>query len=172
MRVADAIFKRLEQETSAIYYVPGGSAMFLIDALGRSKLKRVSAIHEQGAGFAAIGHAMSTGTLGVALATSGPGAMNMTTACLAAWTDSIPVLFITGQARTEALGGSDKLRTQGLQPADIISHVHTMTKFAYQPMTSGQDCLMALDRMIAECLSGRRGPCWLSVPQDIQAMQI
>src|SRR5688500_3168705 len=160
-RVADKIFKRLEAETSAVYYVPGGSAMFLVDALGRSQLTPVSALHEQGAGFAAIGHAMSTGTLGVCLATSGPGAMNMTTACLAAWTDSIPVLFITGQARTEALGGNPELRTQGLQPADIIASVQNMTKMAYQPMTSGHDCLMALDRMIAECLSGRKGPCWL-----------
>ena len=172
MRVADAIFKRLESETSHCYYIPGGGAMFLIDALGRSRITPVSNIHEQGAGFAAIGHAMSTGGLGVCLATSGPGAMNLTTACLAAWTDSIPVLFITGQARSEALAGNPKLRTKGLQPADIIPMVEHMCKMAYQPMTSGHDAVMALDRMIAECLSGRRGPCWLSIPQDIQAAVI
>ena len=172
MRVADKIFERLSTETTHCYFVPGGGAMFLIDALGRSKLTPVSALHEQGAGFAAIGHAMSTGGLGVCLATSGPGAMNLTTACLAAWTDSIPVLFITGQARSEALAGNPKLRTKGLQPADIIPMVKPMTKMAYQPMTSGHDAVMALDRMITECLSGRKGPCWLSVPQDIQAMNI
>ena len=172
MRTADKIFQRLQAETDAVYYLPGGQAMFLVDALGRSKLKRISALHEQGAGMMAIGHAMATGRLGVALATSGPGAANMVTACLAAWTDSVPVLFISGQGRTETLGGSSRLRAHGLQPADIIPMVTPITKLAYQPMTSGHDAVMALDKMIYECLHGRRGPCWLSVPQDVQAMEI
>lgn len=171
MRVADAIFKRLARETSCVYFVPGGGAMFLVDALGRSKLKPISALHEQGAGFMAIGHAMSSGGLGVCLSTSGPGATNMMTACLAAWTDSIPVLFISGQARTEALGGGDKLRTHGLQPAPIIPIVTPITKRCYEPVNR-VDCMLVLDAMIDLCLSGRRGPCWLSVPQDVQAQEV
>jgi len=171
MRVADAIFQRLNFETSHVYYVPGGGAMFLVDALGRSQLKPVSALHEQGAGFMAIGHAMATGKLGVCMSTSGPGASNMLTVCLAAWTDSIPVLFISGQARTEALGGGDALRTHGLQPADIVPIVRPMTKWAFEPGT-GKHCLEVLEIMITYCLEGRRGPCWLSVPQDIQAAEV
>jgi len=172
MRVADAIFKRLEKETDVVFFIAGGSCMFLVDALGRSNLRRVSAIHEQGAGAMALGYAMASGRLGVCLTISGPGATNAITPCLAAWTDSAPVLFISGQARTETLGGGDGLRTHGLQPGDIISMVKPITKVAYQPMSSGQDCMMALEHMISECLSGRRGPCWLSVPQDIQAAAI
>ena len=59
MRVADAIFERLAKETSAVYYVPGGGSMYLVDALGRSNTKAISAIHEQGAGLMALGHAMT-----------------------------------------------------------------------------------------------------------------
>ena len=120
----------------------------------------------------ALGYAMASGKLGVCLTISGPGATNAITPCLAAWNDSVPVLFISGQARTETLGGGDKLRTHGLQPCDIIPMVKHITKLAYQPMTSGHDCLMALDKMIEACLSGRRGPCWLSIPLDVQGMEV
>lgn len=172
MRVSDAIFERLKSVTDTVFFVPGGSCMFLVDALGRSGLCRVNALHEQGAGLMALGYAMATGRLGVCLTISGPGATNAVTPCLAAWTDSASVLFISGQARTETLGGPDGLRTHGLQPGDIIPMVKPITKIAYQPMSSGADCLLALDKMIESCLSGRRGPCWLSVPQDIQAATI
>ncbi len=170
MRVADAIFKRLEQETDCVFFVPGGSSMFLVDALGRSNLRHVSALHEQGAGAMALGYAMASGKLGVCCTISGPGATNAITPCLAAWNDSVPVLFISGQARTETLGGGEGLRTHGLQPADIVRIVKPITKIAYQP-GGNHDCMMALDKMIEACLSGRRGPCWLSVPQDIQGME-
>ena len=142
--------------------------MFLVDALGRSGLRAVSCIHEQGAGFEALGHARVTG-FSCCLVTSGPGVTNAMTACLAAWTDSVPVLFISGQARTDSLRGNTRAR--GLQYVNI-DIVRPITKKAYEPMTSAMDALMALDDMILECKSGRRGPCWLSVPQDLQAADV
>lgn len=172
MRVADAIFKRLADVTDCVFFVPGGSSMFLVDALGKSGLRHVSALHEQGAGAMALGYAMASGRLGVCCTISGPGATNAITPCLAAWNDSVPVLFISGQARAETLGGPNGLRSRGLQPCDIIPIVKPITKLAYQPMSSGLDCLMALDNMIEACLNGRRGPCWLSVPQDVQGMEV
>lgn len=170
MRVADAIFQRLSAVTDTVFFVPGGGAMYLIDALGRSWLKHVSMIHEQGAGIAAIGYAMAGERLGVCLTTSGPGATNATTACLAAWTDSVPVLFISGQARTEQINNS-KARSKGLQYVDIIRMVKPITKKAYETQ-GNHDCLLALEDMITTCMSGRRGPCWLSIPQDVQGMTI
>ena len=166
MNVAAAIWKRIAQETNTAYFVPGGGAMFLVDALGRSGLAHVSMIHEQGAGIAAIGHAMASGGLGVCLTTSGPGATNALTACLAAWTDSVPVLFVSGQARTEQINAS-RARARGLQYADIVGMARQITKASYEPQ-NGTDCLLALEDMIAQCLTARRGPCWLSVPQDVQ----
>ena len=111
MRVADAIFEKLKQETDTVYVVPGGGAMYLVDALGRSGMKYVSAIHEEGAGLMAIGHAMYTKSLGVALVTSGPGSTNIITALAAAWMDSIPFLIISGQAKSETLIGDTGMRT-------------------------------------------------------------
>ena len=169
MRVADVIFKRLEQYTDTVYFVPGGGAMFLVDALGRSGLRHVSMIHEQGAGIAAIGHAM-VGGLGVCLTTSGPGATNAVTACLSAWTDSVPVLFISGQARTEQINASTA-RAKGLQYADIVGMVSPITKRAHEPQDA-DSCLTTLDDMIHECMTGRHGPCWLSVPQDVQGVEV
>lgn len=171
MRLSDSIFARLKQETDYIFMVPGGAAMFLVDALGRSGIPHVSALHEQGAGAMALGYAMASGKLGVVLTISGAGAVNAMTPCLAAWSDSVPMLFISGQTSTSLLKGNG-LRTHGLQPADIIPMVKPITKIAYQPETSGHDCLMALDAMIKLCLSGRRGPAWLSIPLDIQSAEV
>jgi len=172
MRCADAIFQTVANYTDTVYFIPGGGSMFLVDALGQSGLRAVSSIHEQGAGFEALGHAMQSNGLGVCLTTSGPGATNAITACYAAWTDSVPVLFISGQARTYTLIGETGVRVRGLQEVDIIPMVKVITKKAYQPETSGYDCLLALDDMITACLHGRRGPCWLSVPQDIQTEEV
>lgn len=170
-RVADAIFARLKQETDVIFFVPGGQAMFLVDALGQSGIRHISAIHEQGAGCMALGYAMLTGRLGVCLTTSGPSAMNAVTACLAAWMDSVPVLFISGQARTATLVGDSGLRSRGVQECDTVSIVKPITKWATQP-DSQCGIMEILTDMISLCKSGRRGPCWLSVPQDVQGMEL
>ena len=169
MRVADAVFERLAQETSTVYLVAGGAAMFLIDALGRSGMRYVPAIFEQGAGLMAIGHAMASGGLGVCLTTSGPGATNALTACLAAWMDSIPVLFLSGQVRSDTLARPG-MRTFGVQEANVIVIVESITKYAKEPMTPA-DTLAALDVAIHQCKSGRMGPAWLSLPQDVTGME-
>jgi len=170
MRVADAIFERIKKETDTVYFVPGGAAMYLVDALGRSGLRAVSAIHEQGAGYMAIGHAMATGGLGVCLVTSGPGATNAVSACLAAWTDSVPVLFISGQAHSKSLVGDTGLRTRGVQEGPTVDIVEPITKEVYElrPKTK----LIIFEEMIEMCKSDRPGPCWLSVPLDVQGVEI
>jgi acetolactate synthase-1/2/3 large subunit len=170
MRVADAIFERLKPETDAVFFIAGGGAMFLVDALGRSGLRAVSALHEQGAGAMALGYAMLTGRLGVCLTTAGPGATNAITPCLAAWTDSVPVLFISGQPRSDTLAGNSGLRSRGIQEAPIVEMVGPITKYARE--TGPDVALLELKIAIEQCLTGRRGPCWLSVPQDVQGATI
>jgi acetolactate synthase-1/2/3 large subunit len=171
MRLADAILQRVAQETNTIYMVSGGGAMFLVDAAGRSGLQVVPMIHEQGAGYAAFGHAMIAG-FGVCLVTSGPGSGNAVTACMAAWMDSVPMLFISGQAKSETLVHDTGLRTRGIQETEIIRMVKPITKRAYQPESSAIDCMMALEYMILECRNERPGPCWLSVPLDLQGVEV
>lgn len=167
MRVADAIFARLKQETDTVYMLPGGGAMYLVDALGRSGLCYMAMITEHGAGMAALSDAMYRNGLGVCLVTSGPGSTNALTACGAAWTDSVPVLFLSGQAKSETLIGDTGLRTRGVQEIDIVAMTRPITKMAGQP-TRREDVLPTLEQMIALCKAGRPGPCWLSIPLDIQ----
>lgn len=169
MRIADKIFEVLASHTQHVFFVPGGGAMYLVDALGRSGIPHTSAIHEQGAGFMALGYAMYTNKLGVCLTTSGPGATNAITACAAAWTDSVPLLFLTGQAKTETLIGDSGLRTRGVQEIPIIPMVEPITKSAWE--CGAENCLPILDGLIKLSMEKRRGPTWLSIPLDIQGAE-
>jgi len=171
MRIADVIFDRLKTEVSCICMVSGGGAMHLVDALGRSGIFYLACIHEAGAGLAAIGHAMASNGLGVCLVTSGPGSTNVLTAVAAAWMDSVPVLFISGQAKSTSLVGDSGRRTVGIQEIDIIPIIAPITKLAHQ-LKAGEDVLEWLNKMIALCKEGRPGPCWLAVPLDVQGRQI
>jgi acetolactate synthase-1/2/3 large subunit len=171
MNTSEAIFDILKQYVDCVFFVPGGGAAYLVDALGRSGLRAVSMLHEQGAGFAAIGYAQIRNGLGVCLVTSGPGACNAVTPCAAAWVDSVPVLFISGQPRSDTLIGNSGLRTRGIQEIDIVPMVEHITKYAAQPLKGDMAQGLAL-AMIYDCLKERRGPCWLSVPLDVQMEEI
>jgi acetolactate synthase-1/2/3 large subunit len=140
--------------------------MHLLDSLGRSGIPYVACLHEQGAGYAAIGYAQMTGKLGVVLTTSGPGATNCITPCAAAWTDSVPVLFISGQAKSDTL--SHGQRSRGQQEIWIIQMVKPITKGAEQ-YKSGSYLMYSMPYIVKTALDGRRGPCWISIPLDVQA---
>jgi acetolactate synthase-1/2/3 large subunit len=173
-KTSDAIFDILRRYTDVVFFVPGGQAAHLVDSLGKSGLRRVSALHEQGAAFMACGYAMATGKLGVCLTTSGPGAVNAIAGCAAAWMDSIPVLFISGQANSWSLIGDTGLRVRGVQEVDIVPMVENIVKDWCRPVrTSGDKYIMiAVERMIKGCLSDRCGPAWLDVPLDLQAEEL
>ncbi len=168
-RLADAVWRRIAGEVEHVFYLPGGGCGPLVDALGRSGLKAVSCLHEQGAGFAAVAYAQHRG-FGVALGTSGPGAANLITPCLAAWVDSVPILFITGQVGADwlALPG---MRCRGTQEAPTIEMVKPITKDCGMPMR-GRDALAMLDLLIAVARDGRAGPVWLDVPMNVQAEEL
>jgi len=170
MNTSDVIFDILKQYTDVVFFVPGGQAAFLVDALGRSGLKHISALHEQGAGFMACGYAQYTGRLGVCLVTSGPGATNAITPCAAAWMDSLPVLFISGQAN---LHPNDNLRVRGVQSVNIVYCVDQITKRVYlidRKVLSPN--MVFVKGMIETCLSDRPGPCWIDIPLNMQAEEI
>jgi len=176
MKTSDAIFDILKQYTDTVFFVPGGGAMHLVDSLGKSGLAHISALHEQGAAFMACGYAQYAGRLGVCLTTTGPGATNAITGCAAAWMDSIPVLFISGQAKSDTLIGNTGLRVRGVQEVDIISMVKPITKRAYRLIFAnhmiGGDVRDDIRELAELCMEGRRGPAWLDVPLDIQAEQL
>src|SRR3990167_8000865 len=171
MRTVDAIWEIVKKYTDVVFYVPGGQAAFLVDALGWSGLRHISMLHEQGAAFAACGYAQQCNGLGVCLVTSGPGATNAITGCAAAWMDSLGVLFISGQANSWSLIGDSGLRVRGVQEVDIIPMVKPITKSAHRTMLS-RYTIINLQIAIAACLDSRRGPAWLDVPLDIQAREV
>ena len=114
MRAVDAIMECLKAErVENVFGIPGGASLPTYDALYDAGIRRVQCRHEQGAGHAAEGYAKASGQVGVALATSGPGATNLVTCIADAVMDSVPTVFLTGQVRTELIG------TDGFQEADI-----------------------------------------------------
>ena len=172
MKASDALFQALKQAgIETVFVLPGGGAMHLNDSLGQSGLIYVTHLHEQGAGFAAVGHANYTGKTAVCLVTSSPGATNAITPCAHAWVDSVPVLFISGQAPSTMLVRDSGLRCRGPQEVGIIEMVRPITKMASEVIYSEALSRVA-ESLLYLCQSGRKGPCWLSVPLDVQAEEV
>jgi acetolactate synthase-1/2/3 large subunit len=140
--------------------MPGGANLPLYDALLDSGLRHVLMRHEAGAGHAAEGYARATGRVGVAFATSGPGATNLVTPIADAQMDSIPTLFVTGQVRTALRG------TNAFQEADVIGITAPIVKHSIaveRPDDVGQAIADALHLATA----GRPGPVLVDVPVDV-----
>jgi acetolactate synthase-1/2/3 large subunit len=173
MRVADYIMSRLaDLGIRHVYFLPGGGAMHLNDALGRHPdLEPVLCLHEQAAGIAAEAAGKLSGGPSACMTTCGPGATNAVTAVLGAWLDSTPVFFISGQVKSADLKAGTGLRMLGVQEADIVSIVAPITKRAVT-LTDPQAVAEVFDELEQAALSGRRGPVWLDVPLDVQAAQV
>lgn len=173
MRVADYIMERLARlGIRQVYFLPGGGAMHLNDALGRHpQLEPILCLHEQAAGIAAEAAAKLSGGPSACMTTCGPGASNAVTAVLGAWLDSTPVFFVSGQVKSADLKGDRGLRMLGVQEADIVSIVRPITKHAVT-LLDPQAVAEVFDELEQQALSGRRGPVWLDVPLDVQAAQI
>ncbi len=176
MRVADFVFKYLaDAGVRHVFLVTGGGAMFLNDALRReTRIRHICQHHEQACAMAAEGYARVTGMPGVVSVTSGPGGINALNGVFGAWTDSIPVLVISGQVKRETCMSSYPdlaLRQLGDQESDIIRMVRGITKYAVQ-VTDPAAIRYHLERAWHLAQSGRQGPCWLDIPVDVQSSHI
>ena len=176
MRIADYIFKTLaDKGVRHVFFVSGGGAMHLNDALGReSRIKYVCNLHEQACAMSAEGYARMRGTPGVINVTTGPGGTNALTGVMGAWLDSVPMLIISGQIKraTMITACPDiKLRQLGDQEYNIVDAVKPMTKFANTVM-SVEEVPETLEYAWRLCQSGRPGPVWIDVPLDIQASEM
>ena len=115
-----------DEGVDVVFGYPGGTIMPVYDALfSERRMRHILVRHEQGAAFAAGGYARSSGRVGVAIATSGPGATNLLTGLLDANMDSVPVVAITGQVRSQLMG------SDGFQEADVTSMAQPATKRAF-----------------------------------------
>ncbi len=156
------LFKVLEQHgVEHIFGYPGGAIMPIYDALVDSNVQHFLCRHEQGASFSAIGYARASEKIGVCMATSGPGATNLITGLADALADSIPVVAITGQVPTAAMG------SDAFQETDIFGLSLACTKHSFQ-VTNITDLEKVLHQAFAIALEGRQGPVLVDIPKDIQ----
>ena len=161
-----------DQGVRHVFMLPGGGAMHLNDSLGRCEgLEFVSVQHEQAAALAAEAYARVTNNLGVAMVTSGPGGTNAVTGVAAAWLDSTPVLFISGQVKRADIRRDPQLRQLGVQEIDIVSIVKPITKYAVT-ILEPETIRFHLEQAVHLARSGRPGPVWIDIPLDVQAAKI
>jgi acetolactate synthase-1/2/3 large subunit len=166
MRAVDAIMECLKAEgVEHVFGIPGGANLPTYDALYDAGIRHVQCRHEQGAGHAAEGYAKASGNVGVALATSGPGATNLVTCIADAVMDSVPTVFITGQVRTELIG------TDGFQEADISGITMPIVKHSIL-IQDPRDIPKAVHEAFHIARTGRPGPVLLDVPQDLSRADI
>jgi acetolactate synthase-1/2/3 large subunit len=173
MKLSDYVFDFLvKKSVDTIFYLPGGGCMHLLDSMALNKrINAVSLLHEQAVAVAAESYSNTSGKMGVALVTSGPGATNTITGILAAYLDSSPCFFITGQVKTTDLKSRFGVRSHGSQEADIVSIVSSITKYA-AIVTEKTTIRYHLERAWHEAMSGRRGPVLIDIPLDIQGANI
>lgn len=173
--VSDYIFSTLYEKygIDTVFTVTGGGAMFLNDSLARNKnITTVFCHHEQACAMAALGYYKETGKPAGVLVTTGCGGTNAITGILDAWQDSSPVVVISGQVNLHQTSfNKDFVRQLGVQEADIISVVRSVTKYSH--MVSYKEEISSCIRIAMErCLTGRKGPVWLDVPLDIQSSKV
>lgn len=169
MIVSDYIVEYLiSRNITDIFGYPGGMVTYFMDSLRKrsNEIKSHLAYHEQGAAFAACGYAQVSGKVGVAYATSGPGATNLITGICNAYFDSIPTLFITGQVNTFESKNEKNVRQRGFQETDIVSIVKPVTKYAAK-IEKAEDIKYQLDYAFHTAMSGRKGPVLLDIPMNI-----
>ncbi len=154
-----------EHGVQHVFGYPGGAIMPIYDALYDSEVKHFLCRHEQGAAFSAIGYARAAGKVGVCLATSGPGATNLITGLADAWADSIPVVAITGQVPTGAMG------SDAFQEIDIFGLSLACTKHSFQ-VTDINDLENVLHQAFEIALEGRQGPVLIDIPKDVQLAEV
>lgn len=173
MNVSEYIMDRLAKEgVEKIFMVSGGGGMYLIEALGQNpNIKHVCNHHEQASVMAAEGYQRATQNLGVALVTTGPASTNALTGVCCAWNDSIPLLVLSGQAKTATLVGNTGMRQRGTHEVNIVPIVKPVTKYAVTVMDA-RKIRYHLEKALYLAKNGRPGPVWLDIPLDIQQAQI
>jgi acetolactate synthase-1/2/3 large subunit len=173
MKLSNYIFKTLKSnDIDTVFLVTGGGAMHLNDAVGRTEgLTFICNHHEQASAIAAEGYARITNKPAILNVTTGPGGINALNGVYGAYTDSIPMIILSGQVKKETMLSTYQipgLRQLGDQEVDIISMVKGITKYAVE-ITDPQSIRYHLEKAIYLCTNGRPGPCWLDIPIDVQA---
>jgi acetolactate synthase-1/2/3 large subunit len=148
-----------------VFGLPGGANLPTYDAFYDAGIRHILVRHEAGGGHAAEGYAKATGKVGVSIGTSGPGATNLVTPICDAMMDSVPVVFLTGQVRTDLLG------TDGFQEADTIGITMPIVKHSFM-IQHPQELPRSIHEAFHIARTGRPGPVVVDIPQDLSRADI
>src|SRR3989338_3298793 len=165
MTGAEILIECLKREgVEVMFGYPGGAVLPIFDKLYDADIRFILTRHEQGAAHAADGYARVTGKVGVCLATSGPGATNLTTGIANAYMDSIPIVAITGQVKTFLIG------SDAFQEADVTGVTRPITKHNYL-VKDARDLARIVREAFHIASTGRPGPVLIDLPVDVQLQE-
>ena len=172
MKVTDLIATVLKKNNiNYAFGLQGGAVVHIFDSFIKNKIDITFTHHEESAALAAVSNAKTTGEIGCAVVTTGPGTTNAITGLLAAWQDSIPVIFISGQARSEHTSYNKKVRQVGTQEVNICDIVKPITKYT-KFINNKNIVLKEITKALKIAKSGRPGPVWLDLALEIQWQDI
>ncbi|MCF4113924.1 MULTISPECIES: thiamine pyrophosphate-binding protein [Dethiosulfovibrio] len=173
MKASDWIARYLADiGVDTVFEMIGGMTTHMLDSIYREGRSRIVTVHHEQAGaIAACGWAQVKGLPGVALATSGPGAVNLLTGIGTCYFDSIPAVFLTGQVNRNELSTGLSMRQLGFQETDVVSMAKAVTKGAVQ-VTDPEDIPKIMDWAFKTAMEGRPGPVLIDIPMDVQRGEI
>ena len=173
MKLSDYVMEFLaDAGLRHLFMLPGGGAMHLVDSAGKcGRIEYICNLHEQACAIAADAYGQYTNRFGAALVTTGPGGTNTLTGVAAAWLDSTPCIFISGQVKRADLAAGRGVRQMGFQEIDIVRVAAPITKYAVTVMEP-ETIRYHLEKALFLARSGRPGPVWIDIPLDVQAAQI
>jgi acetolactate synthase-1/2/3 large subunit len=168
MKLTDVIAMYLKKNgVKDAFGLQGGAVVHIFDSLEGNNFNVTYCHHEESVALAAVANSKITGKPGCAVVTSGPGCTNAITGLLAAWQDSIPCIFISGQVRSTHMSYGKKIRQFGTQEVPILDIVKPITKYAGL-IQKKEEVASVLEEAIEHAISGRPGPVWIDVPLDFQ----
>ena len=168
MKTTDLIAEILKKNSvNNVFGLQGGAVVHIFDSLFKKKINVTFTHHEESAALAAVANAKVKEQIGCAVVTTGPGTTNAITGLLAAWQDSIPVIFISGQARSNHTSYGKKVRQVGTQEVNICDIVKPITKYT-NFIKNKKDVFDEFEKAIRIAKSGRPGPVWLDLALEIQ----
>ena len=173
MKLSDYVAQFLaERGVRQVFAITGGASVHLIDSIAKCPgIDFVCPQHEQAGAMAADAYARVTGSFGVAISTSGPGATNMITGICCAYYDSVPVLYITGQVSTFRSKGTTGVRQIGFQETDIVPMCRHITNYAVH-LRDARQVRYELEKACYMACCGRPGPVLIDIPDDLQRADV
>ena len=156
-----------ENDIKNAFGLQGGAVVHIFDSLEKYKIDVTYTPHEQAASLAAVANAKVNENIGCVVVTTGPACTNAMTGLLAAWQDSVPCIFISGQSRSNHTSYNKKVRQTGTQEVNICDIVRPITK--YVKFIDNKDTFLdELNKAITIANSGRKGPVWIDLPLEFQ----